>query len=79
MRINSKMGCLTESHPIALVVGPHASEPGTTPELSLKMEDVGEFDILLRHLVVIAILIQPGNEKWATAAVGRGMTLRDRG
>jgi hypothetical protein len=44
----------------------------------LKMEDVGEFDIRLRHLVVIAILVQPGNGKWATAAVRRGVTLRYR-
>ncbi len=35
----------TESQVIALVVGPHASESSTTPELPLKMEDVGEFDV----------------------------------
>ena len=69
----------TESQAIALVVGPHAIESGTTPELPLKMENVGEFDVRLRHLVVIAILVQPGNGKWATATVGRLMTLGNRG
>ena len=72
-------GRSAEGQPIALVVGPHASESGTTPELPLKMENVGELDVRLRHLVVIAILVEPGNGKWATAAVGWHVILRYRG
>lgn len=60
-----------ESKAVALVVGSHAGEAGTARNPPFEMKDVGEFHILFGRLIVVSILIEPGNREWTRAAVKR--------
>ena len=58
----AEIGCwCAEGQAVALVVCPHAGEAGAAGKLAFEMIDVGKLHVGLGRLVVIAILIQPGN------------------
>ena len=68
----AEVGCgCAEGQPVAFVVSPHASEAGAASKLAFEMIDVGKLYVGLGRLIMIAILIQPGNRKRATASIER--------
>ena len=61
---------------IAFVIGSHAVEAVAARQLSLEVIDVRKLDIRHRGLIVIAVLVEPGNGIRARAAVG-GRAVRE--
>jgi hypothetical protein len=66
------IGCgRAEGQPVAFVVSAHAGEARAAGNLAFEMVDVGHLHIGLGRLVMIAVLVQPWNRKWARASVKR--------
>src|SRR6266851_7149607 len=63
---------------VSLIVSAHSVETVAARQFSIEMIDVGEFDIWHRALIVIAVLVEPGNGVRARATVGWRVILRDR-
>src|SRR5712671_6809369 len=74
----AKVSCgSAPSEEVALVICTHAVEPVAARQLSLEVIDVRKFHIRHGALVVIAILVEPGNWIGARTTIGWGMVLRD--
>jgi len=56
---------------ISFVIRAHPVEPAAARQLSFEVIDAGEFDIRHGRLVVIAVLVEPGNRVRARATIGR--------
>src|ERR1051326_6386910 len=71
-------GRRAESKAVALIVSPHAREADASVNVSLEMKEVGKLDIIFWRLIVVAVLVEPGNGKRACAAIewasGNGRT-----
>jgi hypothetical protein len=62
---------------ITSIVGAHPVESTAPAELPLEVINARQFDVRFRRLIVIAVLVEPGNWKWARTAIGGLVILRD--
>ena len=62
-------GRRAESKAVTLIVSPDAGEAGASRNPSLEVKDVGKLDIVFGRLIVVAVLVEPGNGKRACAAI----------
>src|SRR5689334_19429257 len=63
---------------IPLVVGSHAVKTVAARQPAFEVVDVRELDVGPRTLVVVAVLVEPGNGIWTAPAVGWGVVRWDR-
>ena len=61
---------------VALIVRTHALKTIAARQLTIEVIDVGSFDVQQRALVVITILVEPGNGIRERATVGWRVILR---
>ena len=71
-------GGIAPGKAVAFIVRTHAMEAVAARQLSFEVEDVGEFDIRRRALIVITILVEPRDGIRARSTIGDSMILRDR-